>query len=65
MAKLEDITVEVHATDIAMHDVFKEIANKIYHESGIMVRHISFDWYTDVFGNNAALMGIDIDSTKR
>jgi len=69
MAKLEELTIEIHAKDSLMHNIFKEIANKLYNETGVMVEHISFNWYDPgVIDSNARachLLKVNVDSTKR
>jgi ABC-type metal ion transport system substrate-binding protein len=45
MASIGEITVDVHVTDQSIHEIFKELAQKIYDESGIVINGVSFSWY--------------------
>jgi len=41
------------------HDLFKEIAEKIYRETGVMIRDVSLDWSPP-----GCVLEVKIDSVK-
>ena len=47
------------------HDLFKEIAEKIYRETGVMIRYVSLDWSGPGFGpETSCVLEVKIDSVK-
>ena len=49
------------------HELFRDIAERVYRETGVMVTHVSFDWFNSGAGAKegyCCIMKTSVDSMK-